>query len=154
MKQFANDNFIKRAVMQYSGMITRIAFQHTRNKPDAEDIMQDVFVKLIKQPPFESDEHLKHWLIRTSINKSRDYLRAAKRRNTLPLDDNYALTPESDAVFSELQRLPDKDRNILYLFYYEGYPAKEIAKILGKKESAVFMRLNRAREKLKIFLEE
>jgi len=135
-------------------MITRIAFQHTRNAADAEDIMQDVFFSLLKQPPFETEQYLKHWLIRVTINKSKNYLRATRNRNTVPLNRDYALSQEQDEVFNELQKLPEKEHNILYLFYYEGYTAKEIADILGKKESAIFMRLNRAREKLKKFLEE
>lgn len=154
MAQFTDDKFIERAVIQYSGMITRIAFQYTKNKSEAEDIMQDVFIQFIKQPHFETDKHLKHWFIRTSINKSKDYLRSAKRRNSVPLDNNYSLPQEYDEVFNELQKLPGKDRNILYLFYYEGYSAKEIADILGKNESAIFMRLNRVRGKLKKILEE
>ena len=154
MSKFADDSFIQRIVTQYSGMITRIAFQHTRNAADAEDIMQDVFFSLLKQPPFETEQYLKHWLIRVTINKSKNYLRATRNRNTVPLNRDYALSQEQDEVFNELQKLPEKEHNILYLFYYEGYTAKEIADILGKKESAIFMRLNRAREKLKKFLEE
>ena len=154
MSRFADDKILERAVMQYSGMITRIAFQHTRNKADAEDIAQDVFFSLIKQPPFETEVYLKAWLVRAAINKSRDYLRSAKRRNAAALNEEYALTERDDEVFDALQRLPVKDRNILYLFYYEGYTAKEIADIIGKKEGAVAMRLTRARENLKTFLEE
>lgn len=154
MNNFADYNYIQNIVTQYSGMITRIAFQYTRNKTDAEDVMQDVFFTLLKQPPFESERHLKAWLIRVTINKSKDYIRATKRRNALVPNNDYSLTQEQNAVFDELLKLPEKDRNILYLFYYEGYSVKEIADILGKKESSMFMRLNRARNKLKIFLEE
>ena len=154
MNQFANEKFIKHIVTQYSDMLIRIAFQHTRNSTDAEDIMQDVFLSLLKQPPFETEEHLKHWIIRVTINKCKNYWRAKKRRNTVALIKDYALTEEHDSVFDELQKLPKKEHDLLYLFYYEGYSAKEIADILGKKESAIFMRLNRAREKLKKFLEE
>lgn len=154
MGRFASKEFIEYAVMQYSGMITRLAFQYTRNKADAEDIMQEVFIALLRQPQFETKEHLKAWLIRVSINKSKDLLRSAKRRATVALKHDYPFTDAQSAVFDELQKLPDKDRDILYLFYYEGYSAKEIADILGKKESAIFMHLTRAREKLKNFLEE
>lgn len=154
MSQFADDKFIQYLVTQYSGMITRIAFQYTRNKDDAEDVMQEVFLTFLKQPPFETEEHLKAWLIRAAINKSKDFLRATKSRRIAEVNEDCSLTEEQNAVLDELQKLPEKDRNILYLFYYEGYTAKEIANILGKKESAIFMRLTRAREKLKVFLEE
>lgn len=153
MSQNMDDKFIQNAVEQYSGMITRIAFLHIRNRMDAEDIMQDVFFALLKQPPFETEEHLKAWLIRVTINKSNDYFRAAKHRHTDKLNSEYALSVEQKEVFDELQKLSEKDRNILYLFYYEEYSAKEIADILNKKESAIFMRLTRARKKLKNILE-
>ena len=109
----------------------------------------------IKQPSFEDEQYLKAWLIRVAINKSKDYLRAAKRRNTLPLDifEN-TLTEKQKFVFDELEELSALDRNIIFLFYYERYTAKEIAKIMDKKEKAILMRLSRAREKLKHLLEE
>ena len=154
MERFTDDNFIQHAVMHYSGMITRIAFQHVKNKADAEDVMQEVFFRLLEEPPFEAEAHLKHWLIRVAIHRSKDRLRAKKRQNVAPLTDGYAMREEQTEVFRELQSLPEKDRNILYLFYYEGYSAKEIGDILGTRESAVFMRLTRAREKLRYFLEE
>ena len=150
-----NNELISKVVNLYSDVIIRIAFQYTKNRADAEDIMQDVFISFIKQPPFDNEQYLKAWLIRVAINKSKDYLRAAKRRNTLPLDifEN-TLTEKQKFVLDELEELSALDRIIIFLFYYERYTAKEIAKIMDKKEKAILMRLSRAREKLKHLLEE
>ena len=149
MEGFKSDDFIEYAVNKYSGMITRIAFQYVRNKAEAEDIAQNVFVSLLKQPAFTKEEHLKAWLIRVTINKCKDYLRTARRRRNVALNREYAERAEFNEVFYELEKLPDDDRSVLYLYYYEGYPANQIAVLTGIKESAVFMRLARARNKLK-----
>lgn len=161
MEQFANEGFIEYAVNEYSGMIIRISYQYTRNKADSEDISQEVFVSLLKQPRFDTEEHLKAWIIRVTINKCKNYLKSVKRIRAVPIDGhsntdigNIFLADDFRRVFDGLQKLHEKDRNILYLFYYEDYPAKKIAEILRIKESAVFMRLNRARDKLKDYLIE
>lgn len=155
MHSFTGEEFMHHAVNRYSDMLIRIAFQYARSRADAEDIAQGVFIALLKQPPFHDETHLKAWLIRAAINKSQDYLRAAKRRNAVPLGHAAnRLTQKQAEMLEELQELPENDRNILYLFYYEGYSAKEITQIIGIKEKAVLMRLSRAREKLKALLEK
>ena len=148
------NNFISKAVNRYSDMILRIAFQYTQNKADAEDIMQDVFLALIKQPFFNEEEHLKAWIIRVAINKSKDYLKAAKIRNAAALDIPYGFEKEDTEIMDQVQRLPSIDRSIIYLHYFEGYTAKEIACIIKKKENTIHVRLKRARVKLKSLLEE
>ena len=155
MNDHKNNELINKVVDQYADTIIRIAFQYTKNRTDAEDITQDVFISLMKQPPFKTEEHLKAWLIRVTINKSKDYLRATKRRNTLPLD-NFAdiLSKEEKLALDELNELPDKDHDLIYLFYFEEYTSKEIAKILGIEEVTIRKRLSRARGKLKKLLEE
>lgn len=161
MSNFSKNNFIDYAVSTCSDMLIRIAYQHTRNKSDAEDIVQEVFLALLKQPQFNYDltfdtieqEHLKAWLIRVAINKCKNYLKSAGRRRTVPLEYvDYKLTEFQSETLEELQQLSEDERNILYLFYYESYSAKEIAKILNQKENAVFTRLSRARAKLKKYL--
>lgn len=149
-----NDNFIKHAVNQYSGMIYRIAFQYVKNKSDAEDITQDVFLSLIKQENFFEEEHLKAWLIRVTINKCKNFLKSSRIRKVVPLEKAENTFAQNEIQFlDEINNLSEDDRNILYLFYYEGYSAKEVAKILYKKEDAVFKNLSRARERLKHFME-
>ena len=156
MKNLTNDKYITDAVNQYSDTVFRVAFQYTKDRADAEDVLQEVFIQLCKKPPQLSiDDGLKAWLIRVTINKSKDFLRANKRRRALAR--NYTppeQTSPYDEVFEALNQLPDRDRNALYLHYYEGYTAKEIADILGGSERAITKRIGRARKKLKVFLEE
>ena len=152
----ANCDFLIDAVDKYSNVILRVAFQYVRNRQDAEDLVQEVFLALMSQPPLDNDDdHLKAWLIRVTINKSKNFLREAKKRKSVSMDDDRFDFSEADReTFKEINKLPEKDRNIIYLFYIEGYRAKEIGEIIGKKENAVHARLKRARERLKHILEE
>ena len=147
-----NINYIVNA---YGDMLFRVAYQYTRNRSEAEDVTQDVFVAMLKKMPFKSEEHLKAWLIRVAINKSINYLKSS-RKKVLSLDENIdveAKHSETDEI-EELQELPEFDRSVIYLYYYEGYSIKEIAKITGKSANSINIRLFRAREKLKTLLEE
>ena len=155
MQYNSNIEFITNAVHRYSDMVIRIAFGYTRNIPDSEDIMQEVFLSLLSVPLFFSGEsHLKAWLIRVAINKCKNHLKSAKRKQMLPLSAaEYRLTESAEKLLDQLDALPPKDRTIVYLFYYEGYTAKEIAVMTDSKEKAVLMRLSRARAKLKNILE-
>lgn len=147
-------NLISDIVKKYSGMIMRIAFQNAKILEEAEDIMQEVFLALLKKRSFKSEEYMKAWMIRVTLNKSKDYLRSARRRNiTLDKVQHILFTPAERESLEELYQLPNEDRTIIYLHYYEGYSAKEIGKIMKKTENAIFIRLNRAREKLKSLLE-
>lgn len=147
-----NINYI---VNTYGDMLYRVAYQYTRNRSEAEDVTQDVFVAMLKKIPFKSEEHLKAWLIRVAINKSINYLKSS-RKKVLSLDENIDVATEhrDRAEIEELQELPEFDRNVIYLYYYEGYSIKEIAKITGKSANSINIRLFRAREKLKTLLEE
>ena len=138
----------------YSDMVFRIAVQYTGNRQEAEDITQDAFLAMLKKMPFNSAEHAKRWLIRVTINKCKDYFKSAKRKN-LPLDENLSASyvGENERL-EELEKLEPLDRSIIYLFYYEGYSAKEIAKMTGKTRNAVNIRLSRARNTLRELLEE
>lgn len=152
MGDIKNINYIVNA---YGDMLYRVAYQYTRNRSEAEDITQDVFVAMLKKLPFKSEEHLKAWLIRVAINKSINYLKSS-RKKVLSLDENIDVATEhrDRAEIEELQELPEFDRSVIYLYYYEGYSIKEIAKITGKSANSINIRLFRAREKLKILLEE
>ena len=103
----------------------------------------------------KNDGELKAWLIRVTINKSKDFLRANKRRRTALQTYRYPEQPDFfNEVFQSLDSLPERDRTALYLHYFVGYNAREIAEILGDNERAVTKRIGRAREKLKTILEE
>lgn len=148
-------NNINYIVNKYSDMIYRLAYQYTFNISEAEDIVQETFMAMLKKMPFKDEEHLKAWLIRVSVNKSKDYLKSS-RRKVLSLDEKVLgdAAYEKDEPLEELEKLPAFDRTVIYLFYYEGYSAKEIAAMTGKTQNAVNIRLSRARETLKNMLEE
>ncbi len=155
MQSSAGSGYIENIVHRYSDTIVRVAFQYVKTRADAEDIMQEVFVALIKQPPFSGHEHLKAWLIRVTVNKCKNHLKKLKRRNETQLADaENSLTEEQQSVLDELEQLPPKDRAVIYLYYFEGYKTREVAKLLGMREKAAAMRLSRARSKLKELLEE
>lgn len=153
MGDIRNINYI---VETYGDMLYRVAYQYTRNRSEAEDITQDVFVAMLKKMPFKSEEHLKAWIIRVAINKSINYLKS-NRKKVLSLDENIDVAGKQNFdrdEIEELQSLPRFDRSVIYLYYYEGYSIKEIAKITGKSANSINIRLFRAREKLKTLLEE
>jgi len=147
-------SLIENALSQHSEMMMRIAFNYVKNKQDAEDIVQDVLLILIKKSPtFTDDAHLKRWLIRVTINESKSRLKAIKKGRESISDftgEAYTDGAYPSGVMDEVMKLPETDRAAVYLFYMEGYSAKEIAKILGKSENSVFMRLTRARKKLNL----
>lgn len=149
------EEYIK-IVEKFSDMIFRIAYQNLFHINDAEDVVQDVFLKLLKQKDkcFNDYEHLKSWLIRVTINQCLDYKKSFFRKNTIPLEDfEIPYEQEERKVLEELYQLPRDYRNILYLYYYEGYTIKEIAKILGKKQNTVNSKLTRGRNQLKKLME-
>lgn len=134
----------------YSNMLLRIACHHVKSRADAEDIAQDAFVKLFTaQPLLESEEHRKAWLIRVTINLCKNFLKSS-RRNEVPLEDSYyQMAEEQREVLDAVWRLPEKFRDVVYLYYYEGYTVLEISRLLGKKENTVASWLHRARIRLK-----
>lgn len=142
-------------VEQFSPMIYRIAYQNLLNSADAEDVVQDVFVKLLRQRDrtFRDEEHIKAWLIRVAVNQCTDFRRKFRKIKVEPLNDyEFGVTDETDGVFDLISVLPEEDRSILYLYYYEGYTIREIAGILGKRQNTVNSRLTRARKKLRDIL--
>lgn len=150
-KDIKDINYI---VNTYSDMLFRLAYQYTRNSSESEDIVQDVFMAMLKKMPFKTEEYLKAWLIRVAINKSKNYLKSM-RKKVLALDENIKVpTYTHEDGLEEINLLPEFDRNVIYLYYYEGYSIKEIAKITGKSANSINIRLCRAREKLKNLLEE
>ena len=127
-------------VEMFSDMIFRIAYQNLFDTHDAEDVVQDVFLKLLKQKEkcFHDYEHLKSWLIRVTINQCLDYKKSFFRKNTVPLEDfDISYEPEEKEIMEELYQLPKDYRNILYLYYYEDFTIKEIANSLNLTESNV-----------------
>ncbi|MBR1731405.1 MAG: sigma-70 family RNA polymerase sigma factor, partial [Ruminococcus sp.] len=117
---------------------------------------QEVSVALVtKNAPLGDEAHTKHWLIRTTLNKCRDFHKSYYRRNTEPLDQHLDIeAPERNEILEEIFKLPKNYSTIIYLYYYEGYSIAEIAEILGKNPNTVSSSLQRARKRLKNLLEE
>ena len=146
----------KRLVNLYADMILRISYQYLKQTCDAEDICQTVFLKYITGGmAFDSTEHEKAWIIRTTINACKDHLKSAFFRRTVTLD-NAAQIPAPAVpdswLLDAMKGLPEKHRISLYLYYYEEYSAREIAKVMGVSESAVGQYLTRGRRKLRTII--
>nr|WP_297173512.1 sigma-70 family RNA polymerase sigma factor [uncultured Agathobaculum sp.] len=143
---------------RYRDNLFAIAFQYTKNAADADDMVQIALVKCLQaKKPFESEQHIRRWLIRVTINECKRYLVSPWRQRTTPIED-YAETlgfetPEQSALFFAVMELPQKYRVPIHLYYYEDYSVREVAGALGLRESAVQTRLLRARQKLKQKLE-
>lgn len=144
---------------KYKDTVFRIAFNYLSNSSDADDVVQDVLLKLyLTEKKFESEEHMRYWLIRITINQCKNLLKSFWWRKRTSLDEAVeSITfqkKEQSELFTTVMTLPEKYRVVLYLFYYEEFSIKEIAELLHMKQSAVTTRLGRAREKLKNKLEE
>lgn len=145
-----------RLVEEYSGLVYRVAYCQLNNRADADDIMQDVFLALYTyEKHFADDGHVRAWLIRVTVNRCKNLLGSARYRTTVPIEaaENVPSQPQkSDSLLPVLSRLKPKYGVVLYLFYYEEYSVKEIASLLGIRQTAVTTRLSRARAQLKQLL--
>lgn len=148
------EKFFEEVFDKYSSMVYRLAFSRTNSRYDADDILQTVFLRLVKSnTDFTDEEHIKAWLIRVTLNTSKNLLSSAFRRLTLPLEDTLVSEmKERSEVYYAVMKLPVKYRTVVHLFYFEGYNVAEIAELLDTKEATVKTRLKRAREKLSLQL--
>ena len=145
---------VNRAIEAYGNLIRRICLIHLKNHADTEDIFQTVFLKyLLSSAEFQSREHEKAWFIRVTANACRDLLKSAFRRRVLSLDvltdQPGELSEDNREVLEAVLGLPEKYRDVIYLFYYEEYTAPEIAEILKKNTNTVYTLLSRAKKILK-----
>lgn len=153
------DSEFERYVGLYRKSVCTAALYYVKEPSDADDITQEVFFRLFTYDgEFECDEHVKAWLLRCAVNKSKDLLRSHWYRFSEPLesaeDKAYSTTAENDEhVLDILRKLGRNNRIVLYMYYYEDYSSPEIAKILGISERAVSSRLRRGRRQLKKLLE-
>ena len=149
------ENVIKEKIEEYADMVYRIALTRCRCIENAEDVFQEVFMRFsIKSPKFESKEHEKAWLIRVTINLTKNVRESAWNRKVVRLDESMVFnTKEENDVYSTVCELPQNYRTVIYLFYYEGYKVKEISNILNKNEGTIKTWLFRAREILREKLE-
>ena len=142
------------AFQKHSDMVYRLAVARVKNKYDADDILQDVFLRFIKaKDKVENEEHLKALLIRITINCSKSMLTSSWFKRTEPLSESFSVSDEYSDTLDSVMRLPQKYRTVIHLHYYMGYSVDEIAGILKAKPSTVKSQLHRARQKLKLDLE-
>ena len=141
---------------RYTNLLYRLCYYILLVREDAEDAVQDVFLKYYrKQPTFADEDHEKAWLIRVAVNHCKDILRRRKLREFIPFSEVEELLAEKEAeaddsgVLQALFELTDRYRIVMILHYLEGYPVKEVARLCGISQSAVKMRLSRGREQLK-----
>ena len=154
--QLTRNEVFTLAVQKYSDAVYRAAIHNSRCTADAEDVVQDVYEKLLHyNGTFESEEHLKAWLLRVAINRCRDLTRAAHQKDT-ELDENLPAPDafEDGSVLDAVRALPENYRNAIYLHYYEGYTAAEIGRMMGAPSNTVLSWLRRARAQLHTMLKE
>ena len=148
----------RRLVDLYADTILRISYSYLKQTCDAEDICQTVFLKyLTNDCTFDSIDHEKAWIIRTTINACKDHLKSHWHKTTVPIEAAQhvpAPAAEPGSILASVNLLPPKYRAVIYLHYYEGYTAPEIAQLLGRLPSTVNTQLRRGREQLKTLLEK
>lgn len=153
MKKLNVEKFVKK----YADLVYRVAFTILKNKENAEDVFQDVFMKLCTgNISFFSEEHEKAWIIKVTKNQCLDFLKRSSNKPKDELNENLVVENKDDKgyILEEVMKLPEKFRILIYLFYFEGYKISEIASILDENESTLKSRLVKARELLKERLKE
>ncbi len=142
---------------KYGNSVLRVAYTYLHNMSDAEDILQDTLIQFLKSAPsFENEGHEKAWLLTVASNLSKNKLTYLKIRQTDELSEELVSEEKEDLkyVWEAVKKLPVKNREVIHLFYQEGYSTKEIADILKRREATVRSDLKRGREKLKKILKE
>ena len=143
------------ALPQYSDMVYKIALSQTKKKYDAEDVFQEVFLRLVKHSgKINSEEHLKAWLIRVTLNCCKKHFRIWNAGPDILNDAASCMMPEEHDVYYAVLELPRKYRTVIHLFYYEELSVREIGAVLKVKETTVKSQLFRARGILRERLKE
>lgn len=150
---------VQELAASYQGSLFAAAFNVCRNAQDAEDVVQDTFVQYYtSKKEFESEQHIRAWLMRVAVNKAKNINRTFWRRNKISIEEYMETlvfeTPAAETLFETVMQLPEKYRIVIHLYYYEEYAVREIALILKLSESNVKIRLSRGRAMLKETLKE
>lgn len=153
-----DDSQLRNDIETYSDMVLRIAVSNTKNYHDARDIVQEVFLRLMNSyDNIKSCEHKKAWLIRVTVNLCHDAVRRERFCSFEPLE-NYPCIDEgiySDIeLFDIIRRLPENQRNALYLHFFEGLSIEEIAEITGRSRGTVGSDIHRAKKRIKLEYEQ
>ncbi len=143
-------------IEKYFNMIYKLAIAETKDVHTAEDVTSDVFLKFMQtNKAFESEEHIKAWLLRVTINTSKSFFSSSWFKKTVPLEETLeaAEIPEEESeVYLAVMKLPEKYRTVIHLFYYEELTVREISEVINSNESTVKSQLSRARAMLKEIL--
>ena len=142
------------AIEKYADTVRRICFVHLKDYHDVEDVFQEVFLKyILRDMPFDNETHEKAWIIRVTVNACKDNLKSFFKRKITSIDElttePFYMDDYTQDTLEAVLKLPQKYRDVIYLFYFEGYTAVEIASILNKKENTIYTWLSRAKEQLK-----
>lgn len=147
----------ERMLTEYGNSILRLSYSYLHNLSDAEEILQDTLIQFLKTAPsLKSKEHEKAWLLRVAANLSKNRIYYNRIRQADELNEELVADEREDLsfVWNAVKTLPVQYREVIHLFYHEGYPTAQIAKTLGRKESTVRSDLRRGREKLREILKE
>ena len=147
-------NSLEPVYEKYKDNIFAIGFNYFKNSIEADDVVQETFFKLARSgKDFESEEHLRNWLIRVAVNECKRVSLSSWVKKKVSLEEYSGQidfeTKEESLVFTAVMSLPKKYRQVIHLYYYEDCSTAEIADILGISRTAVTTRLLRGREKLK-----
>lgn len=142
---------MEEAVRRYADMVYRLAVVNTKDKTAADDVFQEVFLKLIRyQESIKSEEHLKAWLIRVTVNQCKSHVTSIWNKRKVSMDSVVEEATEEKKDYSDVteavRELPDKYREVIHLFYYEELSIKEIAEALERNEATVKTQLARGRQ--------
>lgn len=147
----------ERLLERHGNSVLRLAYSYLHNMGDAEEILQESLIRFLQAAPsLENERHEKAWLLRVAGNLSKNRIAYNRLRHADQLEETLAAEQREDLsfVWEAVKRLPSSDREVIHLFYYEGFSTAEIAGILGQKEPTVRSRLMRGREKLRRVLKE
>lgn len=154
MYSLVDDEYIRHIVEENTPSMYRTAYSLLLNQADAEDAVQEAFVKFFeKKPRLNDEEHTKAWLLRVTINLSKNMLKAASRQELPVTEDIPTEKEETDELLRCVMMLPERYRSVIHLYYYEGYSIKETAAILKLPSATVGTWLARARNLLRKTLE-
>ena len=149
------------AVERYAGSVYCIAVNYCKNQCDAEDVVQNTFLKLLQyNGKFNDEEHVRKWLFRVAINEAKNMCTSFWKKRVIPLEESAKVseiqfeTSDQENLYDAVMSLGEKYRIVVHLYYYEGYSIKEISEIMKIKETTIQTRLMRARAELKNKLKE
>ena len=149
MNTYKSEEFLSASIDRFGDSVYRLALCRLGSEADAEDVFQEVFLRLFKSnTDFNDNEHLKAWLLRVTIQRCNDFHRAVNRRQSQNIPQDYS------ELWSAVNSLPDNQRTAVHLFYAEGYSTEEIAEVMDCQPSTVRTWLHRGRKELKTMLEE